>query len=106
MKELTNKEKEQFKDFTAHVEDYWGEFMKKLASMKKTHYNANIKSFTKKYECEEYTCDAHPRGCFFCKHCTDIWVDPFSGPYMWQCNVEMPTKRGIRGKCIMFEEQT
>ena len=47
MKELTNKEKEQFKDFTAHIEDYWGEFMKKLASMQKPHYNAKIKSFTK-----------------------------------------------------------
>lgn len=48
MKELTNKEKEQFKDFTAHVEDYWGNFMKKMASMNKPHYNAKIKSFTKK----------------------------------------------------------
>lgn len=106
MKELTNKEKEQFKDFTAHVEDYWGEVMKMLASMKKPHYNAKIKSWTKKYECNEYTCDAHPRGCFFCKHCTDIWVDPISGPYMWQCKIEMPTKKGVRGKCIKFEEYT
>lgn len=99
------KEQEEFLKFTngLSIEDAWRNFMKMATT--KRHYTAKgHKDFTKVYKCEMYTCDAHPHGCFFCAHCTDIWVDPFSGPYMWACDTNSDTRKGVRGKCKHFKE--
>ena len=75
----------------------------------KPYFRARRKDFTKVYECDEYKCDAHPRGCFFCKHCTDVFYDYTNGPYMIICELQkendqdMPTF-GCIGECKHFEE--
>ena len=75
----------------------------------KPYFKVRRKDFTKVYECDEYKCDAHPRGCFFCKHSTDIWWDYTNGPYMIMCELQkendqdMPTF-GCIGECKHFEE--
>jgi len=75
----------------------------------KPYFKARLKSWTAVYECEYYKCDAHPRGCLFCKHCTDVWFDYTNGPYMFLCDKHEgendPTQQGIRGKCKMFEKE-
>ena len=77
--------------------------------MPKPYFRARRKDFTKVYECDEYKCDAHPRGCFFCKHNTDVFWDYTNGPYMIICELQkendqdMPTF-GCYGECKHFEE--
>jgi hypothetical protein len=77
-------------------------------SKAKPYFRARRKDFTKVYECDEYKCDAHPRGCFFCKHSTDVFWD-YDGPYMIICELQkendqdMPTF-GCIGECKHFEE--
>lgn len=77
-------------------------------SKAKPYFRARRKDFTKVYECDEYKCDAHPRGCFFCKHSTDVFWD-YGGPYMIICELQkendqdMPTF-GCIGECKHFEE--
>ena len=39
------------------------------------------------YECEYYMCEAATHGCFFCKHCTDIFYDYTVGPYALVCDL-------------------
>lgn len=76
----------------------------------KPYFRARRKDFTKVYECDEYKCDAHPRGCLFCKHSTDICWDFTNGPYMVICELQkendqdMPTS-GCIGECEYFEDK-
>jgi len=58
---------------------------------------------TRKYECEYYTVRAHPRSCFFCQNCTDIFFDS-EGPYWWFCRENMLQDEGMTGKCTLFLE--
>lgn len=75
----------------------------------KPYFRARRKDFTRVYECDEYKCDAHPRGCFFCKHITDVWWDYTNGPYMIMCELQkedeqdLPTY-GCFGECKHFDE--
>jgi len=85
-------------------------FLEKLDSIpiesifKKPYFKATRKDFTKVYECDEYKCDAHPRGCMFCKHSTDVFYDYTNGPYMIICDGNHSTKKGFIGKCKYFQE--
>ena len=49
---------------------------------------------------------AHPKACFFCDHCTDIFVDWDGTPYMFVCIKDHGTEieRGLEGKCPDFYE--
>lgn len=101
-------EQENFLKATSEIEEKWREKMRSFSG--KPHYVVKgRKDFTKVYKCGEYTCDAHPHGCFFCKHLTDVWCDPPHGPYMWACELEKEncnlTHNGILGKCELFEEE-
>jgi hypothetical protein len=91
----------------AEMEAKFKEYAEKGEPLPKPYFKAKRKSWTKVYECDYYKCDAHPRGCFFCKHCTDVWFDYTNGPYMFFCEKHDgendPTPQGIRGKCKMFE---
>ena len=75
----------------------------------KPYFRARRKDFTKVYECDDYKCDAHPRGCLFCKHSTDVWWDFTNGPYMIMCDIDTEgkelTRKGFIGKCKHFEEE-
>ena len=73
---------------------------------KKPYFKATRKDFTKVYECDEYKCDAHPNGCMFCKHSTDVFYDYTNGPYMIVCDGNHSTKKGFVGKCKHFERQS
>lgn len=63
---------------------------------------------TRKYVCEYYSVMAHPRGCFFCKHSTDVFYDFTNGPYMIICDLQsehdqdLPTY-GFYGECKHFD---
>ena len=61
---------------------------------------------TREYKCEYYTVMAHPKACFFCDHCTDIFVDWDGTPYMFVCIKDHGTEieRGLEGKCPDFYE--
>ena len=50
---------------------------------------------------------AHPKACFFCDHCTDIFYD-WNGPYMFICQKDHndEIERGLEGKCPDFYETT
>lgn len=102
--------------FLENLEKSMDEYRKKILEcaregkpMPKPYFRARRKDFTKVYECNEYKCDAHPRGCFFCKHSTDVWWDFTTGPYMIICELQkendqdMPTF-GCCGECKHFEE--
>ena len=73
----------------------------------KPYFKARRKDFTKVYECDDYKCDAHPRGCLFCKHSTDVWWDYTNGPYMIMCDIDTEgkelTRKGFIGKCKYFD---
>lgn len=69
----------------------------------KPYFRARRKDFTEVYECDEYKCDAHPNGCMFCKHSTDVFYDYTNGPYMIVCDGNHSTKKGFIGKCKHFE---
>lgn len=58
----------------------------------------------RRYECEYYSVMAPPKHCLFCDHCTDVFYD-FDGPYMFLCNINADTSRGITGRCERFEEE-
>lgn len=65
--------------------------------------------FTRRYECEEYTCMGHPRGCLFCKHLSDVFWDYLNGPYMFICDLDGDCSKGdphegVFGRCKLFEE--
>lgn len=54
---------------------------------------------------------AHPKSCFFCDHCTDIWYDLGEGPYMFEClkqgdgeENDVCIIRGLKGCCPNFVE--
>ena len=54
---------------------------------------------------------AHPRSCFFCDYCTDIWYDFGEGPYMFDCIKQAEDEendvriiRGLKGECPDFVE--
>lgn len=58
------------------------------------------------------TIRAHPKACFFCDHCTDIYWDYSHGPYAFVCEKhsclddawdEILTN-GLSGICPEFEE--
>ena len=59
--------------------------------------------FTRVYECDLYKCDAHPRSCFFCDHCTDIMYDG-DGPYNFTCTIDKDPSKGFLGECESFKE--
>lgn len=59
---------------------------------------------TREYECEFYKLKAHPRSCFFCDNCTDIFFDYTNGPYMFFCAVDGNTDTGLSGLCEQFSE--
>lgn len=62
--------------------------------------------FTRRYECEDYTCMGHPRGCLFCKHLSDVFWDYYSGPYMFICDLDGgDPHEGVFGRCKPFEEK-
>ncbi len=43
--------------------------------------------------------------CVFCRHCTDIFYDATSGPYMFVClNDDADVEYGDAGTCWYFEE--
>lgn len=44
-----------------------------MIEFKPTEKYADI--FTERYECDDYACMAHPNGCFFCEHLTDVFWD-------------------------------
>lgn len=60
--------------------------------------------FTREYKCEYYSLKAHPRSCFFCDNCTDIFFDYTNGPYMFMCVKQADTGAGLLGKCNQFIE--
>jgi len=97
--------------FNEDLEKYLNELDNKIQKaiedgsfFQKPYFKATRKDFTKVYECDEYKCDAHPRGCMFCKHSTDVFYDYTNGPYMIVCDGNHSTKKGFIGKCKMFEE--
>ena len=61
---------------------------------------------TRKYECDDYVVMAHPKACFFCDHCTDIFYDYTVGPYLFVCTKghSDEIERGLEGKCPDFQE--
>ena len=60
---------------------------------------------TREYRCDEYAVMAHPKACFFCDHCTDIFY-AWNGPYMFICQKDHndEIERGLEGKCPDFYE--
>ena len=78
--------------------------MKPKVQIKMTN-NPGLDAFKK-----NYAVYAHPRSCFFCKYCSDMYFDYQNGPYMYIC--AYPTKadmedhsiEGMNGKCKFFEE--
>ena len=64
--------------------------------------SANESEFTREYKCEYYSLKAHPRSCFFCDNCPDIFFDYTNGPYMFMCIKEADTEAGLLGKCNQF----
>ena len=76
----------------------------------KPYFKSIRSDFSKVYECDDYKCDAHPRGCLFCEHCTDVFFDYTNGPYMFICEKQDgendPTDKGFCGQCEMFEPDT
>jgi len=82
------------------------ESIKKLREVKceGTPMSANESEFTREYECEYYRLKAHPRSCFFCDNCTDIFFDYTNGPYMLFCSVDADIDTGMRGECGKFTE--
>lgn len=79
-------------------------------SIRNVTFKSDNPEWTRRFECDYYSCNAHPRSCFFCKHCFDIFYDYINGPYMFIC--AYPTKadmedhsiEGMKGKCNNFEE--
>lgn len=75
--------------------------------------NINKSNFIRKYTFKSYpgpgtfTILAHPKACFFCDHCTDIFYDS-RGPYGIACDVidadEFDFETGLLGKCEKFKE--
>ena len=70
-----------------------------------THQEALDKGY-KEFKGEGYSVLAHPKSCFFCKRCTDIFYDYTNGPYMFFCDLfedgEDTTERidkGMSGVC-------
>ena len=54
-----------------HLKELDDKFRKAIEDgsiFEKPYFRARRKDFTKVYECDDYKCDAHPRGCLFCKH--------------------------------------
>ena len=56
---------------------------------------------------------AHPRSCFYCDFCTDIWYDCSEGPYMFDCIKQgegeengVRILRGLKGECPDFAEDS
>ena len=102
-------------DFLKNLEKAMNEMREKIfeaaakgVPLPKPYFRARRKDFTKIYECDEYKCDAHPRGCFFCKHSTDVFYDFTNGPYMIVCDLQsehdqdLPTY-GFYGECKHFD---
>ncbi len=65
----------------------------------------------REYECHDpigpgVVVIAPERACLFCEHCTDIWWDYTSGPYLFFCDkYEDVTKvDGPSGNCPDFQE--
>lgn len=64
------------------------------------------------FECEDGNIYmAHPKSCFFCDHCIDIFYDS-NGPYGFVCDINEGSgdkaynkvfNFGIRGKCTDFK---
>ena len=57
------------------------------------------------YECKFYSVMAHERSCLFCTHCTDVFWDYSSGPYMFICDADGDTQDGMSGDCDGFVEE-
>ena len=66
-----------------------------------------IREYTFKSYPGTFTILAHPKACFFCDHCTDIFYDS-RGPYAIVCDVvnadEIDYEIGFLGKCEKFKE--
>lgn len=76
-----------------------------LPEKEREEFGENLTLFTG----EGYVCEAHKKGCFFCKHLTDIFYDS-SGPYMFicdRCSNESSDyfDKGLSGKCEFWEEE-
>ena len=63
-----------------------------------------IQNGYKKFEGDGYTIIAHPKSCFFCKHCVEILFDFTNGPYMFVCDKEKDTNSGLKGECSVEEK--
>ena len=76
-----------------------------MIEFKPTEEYADI--FTERYECDDYACMAHPNGCFFCEHLTDVFWDYTCGPYMFFCEQgeEDMTPKGLLGQCQHFKKE-
>lgn len=47
---------------------------------------------------------ARPKSCFFCEHCTDIFVDLDGSPYLWFCELEKDIDDGMYERCENFKD--
>ena len=98
------------KDIEIHISRWHDMILERKSGepMPKPYFQAERKDFSKVYECDEYKCDAHPRGCLFCKHSTDIFWDYTHGPYCIVCEkaIEAPVLigKGFIGECELFED--
>ena len=57
----------------------------------------------REYSCEYYRVTVPETSCLFCDHCTDVFWDFTHGPYMFVCELDRDTIRGIEGSCDAFE---
>lgn len=80
--------------------------IKVIEDISNVTFRSNNPEWTRRFECMYYSCNAHPRSCFFCKHCYDIFYDYINGPYMFFCDLEGEdqSQEGIQGKCNNFKE--
>ena len=75
-----------------------------MIEFKPTEKYADI--FTKRFECDDYACMAHPNGCFFCEHLDDVFWDYTHGPYKFFCDQgiseEDIKEKGLLGQCKYY----
>ena len=45
------------------------------------------------------------KSCFFCQHCTDVFLDYTHGPYMIICDIQADDEKGYAGICSEFKEE-
>ena len=75
---------------------------------------SKAEGYTRAFKCENgRTYMVHPKSCFFCDHCIDIFYDS-SGPYGFTCDIAQGSNDniydkvfsyGVYGKCEDFKEK-